>query len=139
MHRLPRKMLQHSPISFRSTKITVLNIGNTPPCLVLKSTSENHNFFLLQTFQFFLFTFQFIYEASADKTYAECFSVALKIAKKKHKKIKGTPPYLFLINNTKNFRFLFTFFKLAVAAPDTMYAPISQKYITAQSNPFQIH
>ena len=58
---------------------------------------------------------------------------------KKHRKIKGTPPYLFLINNTKNFRFLFTFFKLAVAAPDTMYAPISQKYITAQPNPFQIH
>ena len=79
---LPRMMLQHSPISFRSTKITVLNIGNTPPCLVLKSNSEKRNVFFLQTFRFLLSTFQCIHESSKDKTYAECFSMALKIAKK---------------------------------------------------------
>ena len=75
-------MLQHSPISFRSTKITVLNTGNTPAQLVLKNSSENHNFFFTINLSIFFFTFHCKYEALKAKIYAECFSVAPKIAKK---------------------------------------------------------
>ena len=46
------KMLQHSPISCRFSEITVLSIGNTPPYLVLKSASENHNYFYFKPSSF---------------------------------------------------------------------------------------
>ena len=60
----------------------VVNIGNAPPYLVLKSTSEKKQFVSFQTFQFFFLTFQYKFEASTAKSYAECFSVILKITKK---------------------------------------------------------
>ena len=53
----------------------------------------------------------------------------------KQTKIKGTPPYLASMNFIKIFHFLFSFFKfVAVAAPDTAYAPPSQIYVTAHPN-----
>ena len=39
MYRLPRNMLQYS-LSFRSTKITVLNIGDTSSYVFLKSNNK---------------------------------------------------------------------------------------------------
>ena len=45
------KKLQHSPTTFSCTKIRVLNIGGTPPCLPLKSTDKKAQ--LLFDFQAF--------------------------------------------------------------------------------------
>ena len=50
-----------------------------------KDVTAQPNFFQIQDP---LFAFQHIYKASTDKTYADCFSVALKIAKK-HKKLRA--------------------------------------------------
>ena len=86
MHRLPRNMLQRSPISFISSNIRILNIGVTPPYLVLKSLTKTTIFFRLSTFQFFLLSFYWNYEALTAKPYAEWFSQAFKIT---FKKIKG--------------------------------------------------
>ena len=56
MHRLPRNMLQHNLLSFRATKVTVLNIGGTPSYLLLKSTDKIFFFFVLLDFWIFLLT-----------------------------------------------------------------------------------
>lgn len=119
------------------SKINMLKFVAVPaPDRANVLTSKNDvtaqsNFFQIQDA---LFTFQHIYKASTDKTYDDCFSVALKIAKK-HNKIKATSRYLSLINNTKTFHFLFTLFKLTVAAPDITYAPTSKKYVTTKPIP----
>ena len=47
------KKLQHSPTTFSCTKIRVLNIGGTPPCLPLESTDKKaQHFFDFQTFDY---------------------------------------------------------------------------------------
>ena len=52
MHWLPRNMLQHSSISFRRNKISVLNFGDTPPSFLLKSTNKTTFFFDYQASDF---------------------------------------------------------------------------------------
>ena len=54
---LSRNMLQHRPISFRCTKVAVLNIGGTLSYLSLKSTNKKKQFFRLPDFWIFLLTF----------------------------------------------------------------------------------
>ena len=103
-----KDQIQHCPISCICFINADLHRGCFLPCLVFKSTNKNHNYFWLSTFRFFLLTFECISEASAGKAYAECFSRALKIAKKiTCKKIKGTPPYLSWMNFTKIFHFFY--------------------------------
>ena len=57
MYWLSRNMLQHRPISFRCTKVAVLNIGGTLSYLSLKSTNKKRQFFRLPDFWIFLPTF----------------------------------------------------------------------------------
>ena len=45
MHQLPSNIFMDRPISFRCTKIKVLNIGGTPQYVPLKSTAKNCNIF----------------------------------------------------------------------------------------------
>ena len=79
--------ISFSKTSFRSSKITVLNIGSTPPYAVLKSTSENQIFFYFKTSSLSFSLFNVFLKVQQIKLNAECFSVVLKIAKT-HKKLR---------------------------------------------------
>ena len=79
MHQLLRKMLQHSPIIFRSIKITTLNIGGTPSYLFLKITNEKKTIFSTLSLLNFLANFYHKSEASTAKTYVPINLRELKI------------------------------------------------------------
>ena len=81
-------MLQQSPIYFRYTKIRVLNLGGTPPYLLLKTTNKKHHYFQLSTFGNLLLNFYCKYETSTANIYVECSSGSLKITKNLCGKIK---------------------------------------------------
>ena len=95
MHRLPRKMLQQNPISFRQTKMRVLNIWRTLPYSLLKSTNKNHNFFstfkLQITFRFLFLNIYRKYKPLTAKTLLRAFQGLKKLQKTMWKKLKA--PY----------------------------------------------
>ena len=84
-------MLQHSLTTFRWTKIIVLNIGGTPPYLVLKSSHKKaQNFLTLKSSDFPSLPFNINMDPQRLELMLNVFQGLLKL-----RKTKVTPLYLF--------------------------------------------
>ena len=71
MHQLPKIKLQFSAIPFGCNKIKVLNIGVTPPYLVLKSTDRTAQMFPI--FKLWTFLFEFLIQIWTFNSYKFCW------------------------------------------------------------------
>ena len=137
---LLKNTLQQISIYFRYTKIRVLNFEDTPPYFLLKGNNKNHNFSQLLNFWFFWLNFTVNKKLQQLRFTLNAFQRLSKLRKNYAEKVKALHRICLATAWTKIFRFLFSLFSFAaVASPKRVDASISKKYVTVQSNHFQMH